>query len=280
VAIETVPTERSTWINLVLRMNIPPQRKAVAFALSSFANPDGTRVFPGQGKVADMANLHETNARKHIKALVAAGMLIVVKRGGGRGGATNSYRLARPADITTLPLWLDPDMNRVEDKRYSTEEHRASALGGSVDNSTAAPVDNSEMPSAGALHSDPADEEIPSVSAINTERFEQKHRALALPDQPKTNPLPTQPPAGLRNATTSLALVPPIHNDNESIDEGESGEHAAARAVLAGIPRSRLDQLRHVAEGELLAAGLTLTREAVTIRTAQIANRQTANGAA
>jgi predicted ArsR family transcriptional regulator len=95
VPIETVPIHRAQWTDLVLRMRIPSRRKTVAFALAKFANADGSRVFPGQGKVADMAGLHETNARTHIRALVSVGMLTVVKRGGGRGGATTTYRLSR-----------------------------------------------------------------------------------------------------------------------------------------------------------------------------------------
>lgn len=66
MAIETVPIHRGQWIDLVLRMDIPTQRKAVAFALSRFANPDGSRVFPGQGKVGNMAKLHEKIGRAHV----------------------------------------------------------------------------------------------------------------------------------------------------------------------------------------------------------------------
>lgn len=277
MAIETVPTHKGDWVDLVLRMNIPTQRKAVAFALAKFANPDGTKVFPGQEKVADMACLHETNARKHIKALVAAGMLTVVRRGGGRGGATNSYRLSRPLDITTLPLWLDPDMNRVEDERHDAEVHRASALGESVDNSPEKPVDNPETPSADALHSDPVDEETPSVSAINTERSVQKHRALALPDLPKTSPLPPQHPAGLRKATTSLALVPPVHNDEtEWVDD----EYEIAQAALAALPIQVALAWRRAARANLEAAGILLGRRTETIRAFQLATESAVDGAA
>lgn len=298
MAIETVPAQRVEWVNLVLRMDIPPQRKAVAFALTKFANPDGTKVFPGQGKVADMAGLHETNARKHIKALLAAGMLMMVKRGGGRGGATNTYRLSRPADITTLPLWLDPDMNRLDDGNADAEEYQAPALGEgasesqeqgapalgeSVDNSTAVPVDNPETPSAGALHSDPVDEETPSVSAINTERSAQKYRALALPDHTKTKPRPNQPPAGLRNASTSLALVPPVHNDDgmAGVSQGAptDPELEAAQKTLIALRPAASGAYQIAARTELEVAGVPLTRRAVITRAAELATESAMNGA-
>lgn len=300
MAIQTVPIHRSQWTDLVLRMDIPTQRKAVAFALAKFANADGTRVFPGQKKVADMAKLHETNARAHIRALVAVGMLIVVKRGGGRNGDPHVYRLTRPADITMLPLWLDPEMNRYEDDdeehepsalgeedddgpEYQapplgeTQEQGASALGESVDNSSGTPVDNPETPSADALHSNAANTETPSVSERNTERFEHFHRALALPDQSSTNPRPTQPPAGLPKVTPSLALVPPIHNDDEMTTKPEpptppaDPEYDTARAALAAMRRPVADAWRHAARAELETAGIPLSKRSVEIRAADLA---------
>lgn len=277
---EVVPVLKVNWLDLVLRMDIPPQRKTVAFALAKFGNSDGTRVFPSQQKVADMAGLHETNARKHIRALTDAGMLTIVRRGGGRGGATNTYRLTRPADISTLPLWLDPDMNRVDD---SPEQH-ASALGVSVDNSDSGPVDNPETPSAGALHSEDPAPGIPSVSAINTERLGPEYRALALGDLPKTSPRPPQNPAGSPNATPLLALVPPLRNDDESITQPEppaiptADDFEAGREVLATMSRAVADRWRRDAERELLAAGIPLDRRAVTIRAADLATRPDQTG--
>lgn len=294
MAIATVPVHRGQWIDLVLRMDIPTQRKTVAFALSRFANPDGSRVFPGQGKVANMAKLHETTAHKHIRALERAGLLAVVKRGGGRGGATNTYQLTRPADITTLPLWLDPDMNRVDDGAADGAEYQAPAPGEngsesqeqeapapdvSVDNSALGPVDNPETPSVAAGDSGPAEPEIPSVPARNTQRSDEKYQALALEDQPKTNPRPTQHPAGLRKATPSLALVPPIHNGAEAITEPEppkppaDPDYAAARAVLAAMRRPVADAWRHAARTALETAGTPLDRRTVEIHAANLAAR-------
>jgi hypothetical protein len=312
VAIETVPVHRAQWTDLVLRMDIPAGRKAVAFALAKFANPDGTRVFPGQGKVADMARLHESNAHKHIKALLAAGMLIVVKRGGGRGGATNTYRLTRPADISTLPLWLDPEMNRIENDNDGDEEYPASALGEdevddqehqalalgetpeqaalalgvSVDNPPETPVDNPETPSADAGYSDRPDNETPIVLARNTHRFGPEYQSLALPDLPKTNPRPTQHHTGSPKATASLALVPPIHNDDETTTEPEPPEPPpaddeldTARAVLAAMRRPVADAWRAAARRKLEDAGLPLTKRAVEICAAELATAPAADTA-
>ena len=46
--------------------------------------------FPGQSTLADDLGMHETNVRKHLKALEASGLLTIIRRGQGR---TNIYEL-------------------------------------------------------------------------------------------------------------------------------------------------------------------------------------------
>lgn len=46
--------------------------------------------FPGQKLLAEDMGLHETNVRKHLKALQANGLLTIVRRGQGK---TNIYEL-------------------------------------------------------------------------------------------------------------------------------------------------------------------------------------------
>jgi biotin operon repressor len=46
--------------------------------------------FPGQRRLGEDMGLHETNVRKHLKALEAAGLLTIVRRGQGK---TNIYEL-------------------------------------------------------------------------------------------------------------------------------------------------------------------------------------------
>src|ERR1051326_6568286 len=46
--------------------------------------------FPGQRRLAEDMGLHETNVRKHLKALEANGLLTITRRGQGK---TNVYKL-------------------------------------------------------------------------------------------------------------------------------------------------------------------------------------------
>jgi hypothetical protein len=229
------------WLDLLLRMKMPAGRFRVAVALARFGNAEGENVYPGEKKIADMGNVHVTNARAHIKALVGLGLLHLKEAGGGRGGATHVYRLTRPADITTLQMWLDPRFNRVPDGEgfmpVAAEEHRVPAVGETSEHRVPAvaihreyrvsalgetaehraltlgeaPVDNCE------------DRETPSVSTGNTERFEPEYRALALPEASKN--LEEPEPLGLPQATDSLGWR-------------ERGPAPAELAALVGPPKS------------------------------------------
>ncbi len=127
--VEVEPVGKYEWLDLILQLRIPPQRKAVAQAVAWFAKRDGSKVHPGQQKVADMANLHVSKAGPHIRALEGAGLLKLVKAGGGRAGAPHHYRLSRPVDISGLPLWLDPEMDRYPAGGLLEEIHRPPTVG-------------------------------------------------------------------------------------------------------------------------------------------------------
>jgi DNA-binding transcriptional ArsR family regulator len=103
---------RADWIHLIARMKIKGRRKDVALMLASSASEDGSDVRPALRTIGDMCDLHEDSVSTHIKTLLELGMLVVKRPGGGRGKPT-VYRLTRPMDLATLPLWLDPDMKRI-----------------------------------------------------------------------------------------------------------------------------------------------------------------------
>lgn len=144
------------WVHLVARLDTKAARKAVALVLASFASEDGSDVRPAMPKVGRMCKLHETNAAAHAKALVELGLLVVKQAGGGRGNPT-VYRLTRPADITALPLWLDPDMNEIQrDARFVPAETSARALGNESSPNTdsqVAALGNEESPSSSNTYS-------------------------------------------------------------------------------------------------------------------------------
>lgn len=54
----------------------PPMRKYVLLMLATYANPDGTEIFPGLRNVAEATGLDLRTVRKHVRACQDAGYLV------------------------------------------------------------------------------------------------------------------------------------------------------------------------------------------------------------
>lgn len=129
------------WVHLIARLDTKAARKSVAWALSSFASEDGSDVRPALSSVGDICHLHETSVAPHIKVLLKLGLLVVKRPGGGRSNPTE-YRLTRPADLTTLPLWLDADLKRIPaGGAFVPVETPAPTLGNEDASNTDSPAD-------------------------------------------------------------------------------------------------------------------------------------------
>lgn len=154
------------WLAFIARLDIPSERKTVAIMAASWGSYDGADVRPALQTIADMSKRHETNTRRHINALIELGMLYVKQAGGGRGRPTE-YRLTVPADITTLPLWLDPDMRRVPAGEWFLPAKTPVPAPGNEDSSNTdsqaptLPI-SAETPAARKGVSDPASDETPA----------------------------------------------------------------------------------------------------------------------
>jgi hypothetical protein len=83
--------------------------KAVAWAWSSFANPDGTKLFPGIATVAIAAEVGYRTARLVTAKLIDLGLLERVKGSIKREGNFDEYRLAIPANLLDQLEVLNPD---------------------------------------------------------------------------------------------------------------------------------------------------------------------------
>lgn len=73
----------------VFETNLPPTEKIVALKLADHAWDDGTHVFPSAASVATGCSLSERQVWRVIKALLAKGVIVLEKSGGGR--ASNVY---------------------------------------------------------------------------------------------------------------------------------------------------------------------------------------------
>lgn len=110
---ELQPAGRFEWERIVRRCQIPGPTKLVALVCSTFANPDGSNVRPGEPRLAAVCGMGASTVRRHLARLLELGLLERLANGGGRRGEgwarAARYRLTVPSDLLELVELLDPD---------------------------------------------------------------------------------------------------------------------------------------------------------------------------
>jgi hypothetical protein len=102
---------RYEWERIVRRCIMPSTAKLVALAMATYANADGTRIFPGASRLAAVTGLSERATRGALTFLRDTGLIVRVYKGGRHGDKafTDVHHLAIPADILDRLALLDPD---------------------------------------------------------------------------------------------------------------------------------------------------------------------------
>jgi hypothetical protein len=107
-----MPIGRYEWERLVRRIVMPERHKLVALLLSTWADPDGSRVRPGMPLLAAARGKSERSTSNIVRSLAHYwGLIEQVSRGGGRGGRgkTAEWRLTMPTDLLDRHVLLGPD---------------------------------------------------------------------------------------------------------------------------------------------------------------------------
>lgn len=99
--------DRWTWIDVVRRTRLPRITKGIAFLLATYADNDGSRVFPGLATIAVAAGVNYKSAKTAVKQLVDAGLLERVSSLRRRGSASE-YRLILAEDLMERAEVLTP----------------------------------------------------------------------------------------------------------------------------------------------------------------------------
>lgn len=105
-----MPADRFEWERLVRRIVLPGPVKLLALILATYADPDGTRVRPGLGVLADVTGRDEKTVRRHLAVLLDLDLVHMVAKGGGRGGkgTASEFRLTVPTDLLDRATLLNP----------------------------------------------------------------------------------------------------------------------------------------------------------------------------
>ncbi|MFG2042257.1 helix-turn-helix domain-containing protein [Dactylosporangium sp. NPDC048998] len=95
------------WIDVVRRARLGRTAKSVALMLATYADNDGSRVFPGVARLAVDCELTYNVIQNTLKVLREAGLIEVVRRAARRGQA-DEYRLILAADVLDRIEVLSP----------------------------------------------------------------------------------------------------------------------------------------------------------------------------
>jgi DNA-binding transcriptional ArsR family regulator len=104
-----VGVDRYEWERLLRRVRVSASAKHVGHACASYANADGTSIYPGTAKLAAVTGYTEKTVRVALKALRDVGLVQRVREGrrAGRAALADEYRLTRPLDLIDRVHLLD-----------------------------------------------------------------------------------------------------------------------------------------------------------------------------
>lgn len=93
------PATRFEWERIVRSLRIPSSVKFLAFAMSTYAERDGTRVRPGVERLALVMCVSEKTVKRGMSELRELGLIERVKQGNRHAGRADEYRLTSPVDM-------------------------------------------------------------------------------------------------------------------------------------------------------------------------------------
>lgn len=101
------PASRFVWEKALRQARIGAGKNgastlALAFAVATFANADGTRIHPGVALLADGLGLSARTVDRALSRLRREGYLTKVRQGNSRAGLADEYRLSLPVHTTAM----------------------------------------------------------------------------------------------------------------------------------------------------------------------------------
>lgn len=105
--------DRATWMR-AMRGRIPKiQDRAVAMALGTYGDKDGSSNYPGVDRLVDDLFLSESTVKRCLAWLTENGWLSKVERGDRWAGKSDVYRLTLPAPLAVeMDRWTEEDNGR------------------------------------------------------------------------------------------------------------------------------------------------------------------------
>ncbi|MGY1773537.1 helix-turn-helix domain-containing protein [Blastococcus sp. SYSU D00813] len=103
--------DRYEWERLVRRCQLTAPTKLVALTMATYANADGTSIYPGVARLTAVTGLSDRSVRAALKALRDVGLVERTVEGSraGRRALADEHRLTVPDDLLERVMLLPPD---------------------------------------------------------------------------------------------------------------------------------------------------------------------------
>lgn len=99
---ESRPAARFAWEKIVKRVRTDPTTKHVALTLATFANPNGSRTFPGNRRLAAVTGRSERTIERSLAMLRQLGLVVRVSAPDtGKRGAASLTSISSPSPWTS-----------------------------------------------------------------------------------------------------------------------------------------------------------------------------------
>jgi hypothetical protein len=115
----------------------PPSVKLLGLVMATYANADGSRVRPGQRRLANVMGTSISTVERGQRMLEALGFIEMTYKGhsagrGKSGGYASEYRLTIPSDLLDRIPMLDPDESHPAEMTGISQSHPSPMTGDSV----------------------------------------------------------------------------------------------------------------------------------------------------
>lgn len=160
------------WNALVRRARIGREKKAVALAVSSYANADGTGIHCGVARLAVDCEIGYSTARRYLAWMRQVGLIELVRHGNQRKGLSDEYRLTIGPDILEhiqVPSPNEYDALRDELRNANRAGQKSRRIPNQRSPRESADEDQAEPSALAIVSADEADQRSPGESSALTQ---------------------------------------------------------------------------------------------------------------
>lgn len=128
------PVSINEWIPVFRRVIADPSVKCVGIWAATYGDPDGTKIYPGNPRLANITGLSDKAVRNALKAIRGYGLMhrCSIGSAAGRRGISDEYQLTIPVDIFERVPMLTPEEEHPDPERpvlFTMDEARNTGTG-------------------------------------------------------------------------------------------------------------------------------------------------------